>query len=59
MQQANSRGKGSDASRRDLTRGSVPRNLWNMAWPQMADSALTVVDQIADLFWLAEWGTRQ
>jgi len=58
MQRANSRGKGSDASRRDLTRGSVPRNLWNMAWPQMADSALTVVDQIADLFWAGRMGYK-
>ncbi|SVB27954.1 uncharacterized protein METZ01_LOCUS180808 [marine metagenome] len=58
MQRANSRGQGSDASRRDLTRGSVPRNLWNMAWPQMADSALTVVDQIADLFWAGRMGYK-
>ena len=58
MQGANLKGKGSDASRRDLTRGSVPRNLWNMAWPQMADSALTVVDQIADLFWAGRMGYK-
>ena len=58
MQRANSRGQGSAASRRDLTRGSVPRNLWNMAWPQMADSALTVVDQIADLFWAGRMGYK-
>ena len=58
MQGTNLKGKGSDASRRDLTRGSVPRNLWNMAWPQMADSALTVVDQIADLFWAGRMGYK-
>ena len=58
MQQADSSGKGGNTSRRDLIRGSIPRNLWNMAWPQMADSALTVVDQIADLFWAGRMGYR-
>ena len=58
MQQVDSSGKGGNTSRRDLIRGSIPRNLWNMAWPQMADSALTVVDQIADLFWAGRMGYR-
>ena len=58
MPRANPGGKEGNASRRDLTRGSVPRNLWNMAWPQMADSALTVVDQIADLFWAGRMGYK-
>ncbi|MBI4340315.1 MAG: MATE family efflux transporter [Chloroflexi bacterium] len=36
---------------RDLTRGSIPRNLWWLAWPQMVESVLNVVDQIVDLVW--------
>lgn len=36
---------------RDLTKGSVPRNLWFLAWPQVAEGFLNVTDQLADLFW--------
>ncbi|MBI2171820.1 MAG: MATE family efflux transporter [Chloroflexi bacterium] len=36
---------------RDLTQGSIPRNLWWLAWPQMVESVLNVVDQIIDLIW--------
>ena len=36
---------------RDLTQGSVPKNLWFLAWPQMIEGILNVVDQMADLFW--------
>ena len=36
---------------RDLTQGSIPRNLWWLAWPQVVESVLNVVDQIADLIW--------
>ncbi len=36
---------------RDLTSGSVRRNLWFLAWPQVADSGLNVGDQLIDLVW--------
>ena len=36
---------------KDLTKGSVPRNLWWLAWPQMVENVLNVVDQLADLVW--------
>ena len=40
---------------RDLTRGSVPRNLWFLAWPQVVEGFLNVVDQVADLFWAGRY----
>ncbi|OGO05125.1 MAG: hypothetical protein A2Y60_04660 [Chloroflexi bacterium RBG_13_54_9] len=44
---------------RDLTSGSIPRNLWFLGWPQVAEGALNVVDQIADLIWAGRgFGTR-
>ena len=36
---------------RDLTKGSIPRNLWWLAWPQMIENVLNVVDQLVDLVW--------
>lgn len=36
---------------RDLTEGSIPRNLWFLAWPQMIEGVLNVVGQMMDLFW--------
>ncbi|MBF8266979.1 MAG: efflux family protein [Dehalococcoidia bacterium] len=36
---------------RDLTTGSIPKNLWFLAWPQVVEGALNSLDQIADLFW--------
>ena len=44
------RGRSSYATR-DLTAGSIPRNLWFLAWPQMIEGVLNVVDQMMDLFW--------
>ncbi len=41
---------------RDLTKGSVPANLWYLAWPQVAESFLSVVDQLADLIWAGRLG---
>ena len=41
---------------KDLTQGSVPRNLWFLAWPQIAESFLSVVDQLADLIWAGRIG---
>tara|TARA_B100001750_G_scaffold135941_1_gene108145 strand:- start:2030 stop:3547 length:1518 start_codon:yes stop_codon:yes gene_type:complete len=36
---------------RDLTKGSISRNLWFLAWPQMIEGLLNVLDRVADLFW--------
>ena len=36
---------------RDLTKGSIPRNLWWLAWPQIIENVLNVVDQLVDLVW--------
>ena len=35
---------------RDLTVGSIPKNLWFMAWPQTVSGALGAVDRIWDIF---------
>ena len=43
---------------KDLTKGSVAGNLWFLAWPQMAESFLSVVDQLADLIWAGRIGFR-
>lgn len=43
---------------RDLTSGSIPRNLWGLAWPQMVESVLNVADQLADLLWAGRLGAR-
>jgi putative MATE family efflux protein len=42
---------------RDLTNGSIPRNLWGMAWPQSVEGVLRIVDQILDLIWAGFLGT--
>ncbi|MCH7801912.1 MAG: MATE family efflux transporter [Chloroflexi bacterium] len=42
--------------RRDLTKGSIPKNLWFLAWPQIVESFLSVVDQLADLVWAGRLG---
>jgi putative MATE family efflux protein len=43
---------------RDLTTGSIPRNLWGLAWPQVVEGAMRVVQQFMDLFWAGFLGTR-
>jgi len=43
---------------RDLTEGSIPHSLWSLAWPQVIESVLNVVDQLADLFWAGRINTR-
>ena len=53
--QAARRRRGSHVTR-DLTKGSVPRNLWYLSWPQVSEGALTVVDQVADLIWAGRLG---
>ncbi|MBI2303889.1 MAG: MATE family efflux transporter [Chloroflexi bacterium] len=41
---------------KDLTTGSIPRNLWFLAWPQMVEGAMRVVDWMADLVWAGHIG---
>lgn len=43
---------------RDLTTGSIPRNLLFIAWPQFVEGFLRIVDQMADLIWAGFLGTR-
>ena len=43
---------------RNLTRGSISGNLWFLAWPQMVEASLNVVDQLADLVWAGRLGSR-
>ena len=48
----------SDRRLRDLTKGSIPRNFWYLSWPQMAESFLSVIDQLADPFSAGRVGYR-
>jgi putative MATE family efflux protein len=48
----------SDYATRDLTSGSIPHNLWFLAWPQTVEGAMRVLDQVADLIWAGFLGTR-
>ena len=41
---------------RDLTKGSIPGNLWFLSWPQIAEGKLSVLDSIADLIWAGRLG---
>ena len=43
---------------RDLTTGSIPRNLAFIAWPQFIEGFLRILDQVADLIWAGFLGTR-
>lgn len=43
---------------RDLTTGSIPRNLWFLAWPQTVSGSLMVVDRMWDLFLAGFLGFR-
>ncbi len=43
---------------RDLTEGSVPRNLWLLAWPLMVSGLLQTVDQVLELTWAGFIGFR-
>lgn len=45
-------------SNRDLTKGSIPRHLWYLSWPQMAESFFSIIDQLADLFWAGRVGYK-
>ena len=56
---AGARPRGGRRSRyadRDLTKGSIPKNLWQIGWPQIAEGMLGVVDQVADLIWAGRIG---
>ena len=33
----------------------MPRNLWFLAWPQVVEGCLNVIDQVADLFWAGRY----
>ena len=43
---------------RDLTSGSIPRNLYSIAWPQAVEGVMRVIDQMMDLVWAGFLGTR-
>jgi putative MATE family efflux protein len=43
---------------RDLTEGSIPRNLWFLSWPQVVESLLNTADQLMDLVWAGRLGAR-
>ncbi|MSQ23345.1 MAG: MATE family efflux transporter [Chloroflexi bacterium] len=43
---------------RDLTQGSIPRNLWFLGWPQIISGAVNAIDTLADLFWAGFLGSR-
>ncbi len=44
---------------KDLTVGSVPRNVWFLAWPQMVAGTLQTLDTMSDLIWAGRgFGTR-
>ncbi|MBF8267019.1 MAG: hypothetical protein HW388_527 [Dehalococcoidia bacterium] len=45
------RGRGARSAGRDLTTGSIPKNLWHLAWPQVVEGILSVADQLVDLVW--------
>ena len=36
---------------KDLTQGNISKNLWFLAWPQMIEGTLNMLDRVADLFW--------
>lgn len=50
-------GRRSAYATRDLTSGSIPRNLWFLAWPATVNGALRTVDQLADLVWAGFFGS--
>ena len=45
------RGRRSAYATRDLTQGSIPKNLWFLAWPMMVEGSLNMVDRVIDLVW--------
>ncbi|MBM2810270.1 MAG: hypothetical protein HW416_1029 [Chloroflexi bacterium] len=43
---------------RDLTSGSIPRNLWFIAWPHTVENVLRVADHVIDLALAGVFGHR-
>ena len=39
----------SEYATRDLTSGSIPRNLWFLAWPHTVEGVLRILDHVVDL----------
>ncbi len=39
------------AGRPNLSTGSVPRHVWRLAWPQVTEGVLNMVDQMVDMVW--------
>ena len=53
------RGRRSAYVTRDLTTGSIPKNLVFLAWPIIGSSIFRVVELLADLLWAGlGFGTR-
>lgn len=48
----------SEYATRDLTQGSIPKNLWFLGWPQIVSGAAHAIDLAADLFWAGFLGSR-
>ncbi|MBI4498282.1 MAG: MATE family efflux transporter [Chloroflexi bacterium] len=43
---------------RKLTEGSIPKNIFFLAWPQVVSGALQAIDHLADLVWAGFIGSR-
>lgn len=39
-----------------MTEGSALKNLFFLAWPQVTEGTLTVIAQVADMFWAGRLG---
>ncbi|MCX6020677.1 MAG: MATE family efflux transporter [Chloroflexi bacterium] len=52
------RASGQRSIDRKLTEGSIPRNLFYLAWPQMLTGVLQATQQMADLVWAGFLGPR-
>jgi putative MATE family efflux protein len=55
---APAQGRRSEFVDRDLTEGSIPKNLAHLAWPQVVESVVNVTDQLADLVWAGRLGAE-
>lgn len=42
---------------RDLTKGSIFRNLWSLAWPMIISSSLNMLGPTIDMIWVGRLGT--
>ncbi len=48
---------GGAAFDRDLTKGSVFRNLWTLSWPMMISNSLNMLGPTIDMIWVGRLGT--